>query len=52
MERLVELRDSIGGFEASFFDSSINIAAGVFTYDAFKPNVNVNQIRTLIHYRR
>lgn len=42
MERLVELRDSIGGFEASFCGSSINIAAGGIPYDAFEPNVKVS----------
>jgi len=41
MERLLELRDSIGGFEASFCGSSINIAAGGFPYDAFEPDVRL-----------
>lgn len=41
MERLVELRDSIGGFEASFCGTSINIAAGGFPFDAFEPNMKL-----------
>ncbi len=41
MEQLVGLQDSIGGFEASFCGSSINIAAGGFPYNAFEPNVKL-----------
>jgi hypothetical protein len=41
MEQLVQLQDSIGGFEASFRGSSIYIAAGGFPYDAFEPNMKL-----------
>ena len=41
MEQMVALQDSIGGFEASFCGSSINIAAGGFPYNAFEPNVKL-----------
>ncbi len=41
MERLVELHNIIGGFEASFRNSSIYIAAGGFPYGAFNPDVRL-----------
>lgn len=41
MERLVELRDSIGGFEASICGSSIYIAAGGFPFDAYEPDMKL-----------
>ena len=42
MEQFVGLQESIGGFEASFCGSTINIAAGGFPYDAFEPDVKLS----------
>lgn len=39
MERLLELRSHLGGFEVSFKGSWVHIAADGFPYDAFEPDV-------------
>ncbi len=39
MERLLDLKDSLGSFELSFVGSWVNIAAGGFPYNAFEPDV-------------
>ena len=39
MERLLDLKDSLGSFELSFVGSLVNIAAGGFPYNAFEPDV-------------
>lgn len=39
MERLLELRESLGSFEVSFTGSWVNIAADGFPYDAFEPDM-------------
>lgn len=40
MERLLDLRDSLGDFEVSFIGSWVNIAAGGFPYNAFEPDLS------------
>jgi hypothetical protein len=39
MERLLDLKDSLGSIELSFVGSWVNIAAGGFPYNAFEPDV-------------
>lgn len=39
MERLLDLKNSLGNIEISFIGSWINIAAGGFPYNAFEPDV-------------
>jgi len=39
MERFLELRDSLGGFEVSFIGSRISVAANRFPYNAFEPDL-------------
>ena len=39
MERLMELRDRLGGFEVSFLGSWVTIAVNGFPYNAFEPDL-------------
>ena len=39
MERLLDLKDSLGSIEISFIGSWVNIAAGGFPYNAFEPDL-------------
>jgi hypothetical protein len=39
MERLLELRSSLGDIEISFVGSWVNIAADSFPYNAFEPDL-------------
>jgi hypothetical protein len=40
MERLLQLRDKLGNFEASFVDSRLCIAVNGYNYNAFEPNLS------------